>query len=130
MPTVIGIDFDNTIVCCDQLFFDIAREMGIVPESIARTKNAVREHIRAHYSNDRWTILQSEVYGRRLLEAKPYPGVVEFFIFCRAHAVLTCIISHKSQYPAAGERCDLHRSALAWLLENGFFSVNSSGLSP
>lgn len=130
MRRIVGIDFDNTIVCCDEVFFDLAVEMGMIPKSVDKAKNAVRDYIRAHFSDEHWTLLQSEVYGLRLIEAKPYPGVGDFFVACREHGVVAQIISHKTQYPAVGKRYDLHQSALSWLSENGFFDAGSIGLSP
>ena len=36
----IGIDFDNTIVCYDELFGQLAREQDLVPDHIPSTKTA------------------------------------------------------------------------------------------
>jgi hypothetical protein len=128
-PLMIGVDFDNTIVCYDNLFFDVAMEMGLVSGEVERSKKAVRDHILAHHSNDEWTLLQSEVYGACLLEAEPHPGVMEFFRYCRRHTVPVCIVSHKSRFPAVGKAYDLHRSAWAWLEARGFFAPNGIHLS-
>lgn len=130
MTRIIGIDFDNTIVCCDEVFFSLAVEMGMVPSTVEKAKNAVRDYIRAYSSDEDWSVLQSEVYGPRLREARPYPGASDFLMDCREHGVVTHVISHKSQYPAAGKRHDLHQAALSWLSENGFFATEGAGLSP
>jgi hypothetical protein len=127
---IVGIDFDNTIVCCDEVFFNLAVEMGMIPNSVDKAKNAVRDYIRAHFSNQHWTLLQAEVYGLRLIEAKPYPGVRDFLVACRENGVVVQIISHKTRYPAAEKKYDLHRSALSWLSANGFFDADNIGLSP
>lgn len=128
MTPIIGIDFDNTIVCYDAIFFDVARELRLVPDSIEKTKKAVRSHIQNHLSNDHWTRLQAEIYGARLLDARPFPAVVDFFMTCHCHGIPTSIISHKSQYPAMGTQYDLRQSALMWLDRNGFFA-HTIGLS-
>ena len=99
-------------------------DLGFISETVGKSKTAVRDHVRAQRSNDRWTVLQGEVYGARLLEAPPYPGVTEFFRYCRMHAIPSCIISHKSRFPAAGKLYDLHCSALSWLEANGFFAAD------
>mgnify|MGYP003339752174 CR=1 FL=1 len=44
---LIGIDFDNTIVSYDSLFYKVAAEQKAVPTTVARTKLAVRDHLRA-----------------------------------------------------------------------------------
>lgn len=126
---IIGVDFDNTIVCYDSVFFNVGLELGLVPESIGKTKQEVRRYIQMHLSNDLWTMLQGEVYGARLLEAEPFPGVTEFFVICRQRGIPIRIISHKSRYPALGKPYDLHRAAMAWLDKHGFFAANSIGLS-
>lgn len=126
---MIGVDFDNTIVCYDELFYKVAIDMGFVSETVGKSKTAVRDHVRAQQTDDKWTVLQAEVYGARLLEAPPYPGVIEFFRQCRNHSLPACIVSHKSQLPAAGKAYDLHRSALSWLEVHGFFAADGIQLS-
>jgi hypothetical protein len=127
---LIGVDFDNTIVCYDGIFFDVALEMGLITEGIEKSKTAIRDYIQAHHANQAWTLLQSEVYGAHMSEARPYPGVAEFFECCRRQSVSLWIISHKSLYPAVGKAYNLHRSALAWLAENGFLRSDGALLSP
>lgn len=87
-----------------------------------RRKEAIRSYIKNRLTNDEWTLLQAEVYGPRVLEAKPFPGALEFLASCRSCAARPRIISHKGQYPAAAKKYDLHECALLWLRENGFFS--------
>ena len=43
---LVGLDFDNTIVCYDRLFHRLARERGLIPEHVPATKGAVRDHLR------------------------------------------------------------------------------------
>lgn len=126
MPALIGVDFDNTIVCYDELFYETARKVGLVSESVERSKTAVRAHVRSRHSDEKWALLQSEVYGARLFDAPPYPGVVEFFQCCRDRSIPVCVVSHKSRFPAAGDSHDFHRSALEWLEEYGFFSASGN----
>jgi hypothetical protein len=44
---MIGIDFDNTIVCYDEVFGRVAVEQGLVPPHAATSKTAIRDHLRA-----------------------------------------------------------------------------------
>lgn len=112
----IGIDFDNTIVRYDDLFWTCAREQDLVGDEVPRTKRAVRDAIRLlPQGNERWTELQGLVYGHRILEADPAPGVVEFLERCRDLDVDVVIISHKTLTPAAGPAWNLHDAARAWL---------------
>ena len=75
----IGVDFDNTIVSYDALFYKVAREQNLVPDTIPINKVAVRDYLRRIGHEDRWTEMQGYVYGARMGEAVGYPGAVEFF---------------------------------------------------
>ena len=79
----IGIDFDNTIICYDTVFYTIALEKGLITKDISQNKDSVRDHLRASGKEDIWTELQGLVYGARIHEALPFPGVINFFSVCR-----------------------------------------------
>ena len=79
----IGIDFDNTIVCYDDIFYNLAINKGWIKENRRLSKNEVRDVI--HRSNNgikKWKILQSIVYGDLILDAPPMPEVFEFIKIC------------------------------------------------
>jgi len=117
----VGVDFDNTIVCYDALFHRCARERGLIPEGVPPTKQAIREYLwNLPGGNTPWTELQSEVYGRRILEADPFPGVRECFARCWAADMRVSVISHKDRFPALGEKTDLRAAARMWLEAKGF----------
>ena len=118
----IGIDFDNTIVCYDRIFHRIAMEKSLIPENLPVSKGSVRDYLRAMDQEDIWTELQGYVYGARMVEADPFPGVYEFFAECRARGLSLFIISHRTRYPFLGEQYDLHESAYAWLKEYNFLN--------
>ena len=44
---IVGVDFDNTIVAYDALFHRVASERGLIPATVAATKIAVRDALRA-----------------------------------------------------------------------------------
>jgi len=125
----VGVDFDNTIVRYDSLFHRACFEKGLIPESVPKIKAEVRSYLCRIGREDTWTEMQGEVYGRRMSEAEPFPGVIEFFRACREAGVKLSIISHKTRYPYAGERYDFHEAALRWLEENRFFDPSQIGLS-
>ena len=112
----IGIDFDNTIVCYDGVFHRLAVEQTLVPDTVPRNKNAVRDYLREAGREDDWTELQGLVYGCHMDEAELFPGVKEFFSAARTQGFAIQIISHKTQFPARGEKWDLHKSASLWLV--------------
>ena len=125
---MIGIDFDNTIVCYDDVFQAIAVEQGLVPPHAATSKTAIRDHLRSVGQEDRWTELQGTIYGPRMMDARPFPGVVEFFAACRAAGLPIAIVSHRTRFPYLGERHDLHAAARDWLARHGFHDPTGIGL--
>ena len=127
---LVGIDFDNTVVCYDPLFHRIAVERKLIPAHISMTKGAVRDYLRTCDREDAWTALQGYVYGERMQEALPFPGVRGFVIRCNQLDVPVRIISHKTTHPFAGPQYDLHGEAHAWLHAYGFYESYSTGLGP
>jgi hypothetical protein len=125
---VIGIDFDNTIVCYDDVFGRVAVEQGLVPPEVATSKTAIREHLRSVGQEDRWTELQGTIYGPRMTDARPFPGVIEFFAACRAAGLPVAIVSHRTRVPYLGPRHDLHAAARDWLVRYGFHDPAGIGL--
>ena len=125
---LLGIDFDNTIVCYDALFHKVAREQGLIPADVPVNKSDVRNYLRRVDNEAAWTEMQGYVYGGRMSEAAPYPGVLEFFRACRAAGIPTSIVSHKTRHPFLGEKYDLHAAATAWLEQQGFFDPAQIGL--
>jgi len=124
----IGVDFDNTIVCYDELFHKVAREKHLIPADVPVNKSDVRNYLRRAGNEDAWTEMQGYVYGARMAEAAPYPGVFEFLQACRAAGICISIISHKTRHPFLGEKHDLHAAATNWLEQQGFFDPASLGL--
>ncbi|HCY88160.1 MAG TPA: hypothetical protein DHV36_23690 [Desulfobacteraceae bacterium] len=116
----IGVDFDNTIINYDMVFNRAGCEMGLIPDNLEPGKNSVRDYLRRVGKEDDWTWLQGYVYGTQLHHAEPYRGVMDFFRFCDENSITACIISHKTRYPYAGDKHDLHRSARMWIENNGF----------
>jgi len=127
-PLRLGVDFDNTIVCYDALFHRVALEDGCIPASLPANKSDVRNHLRAIGREDVWTEMQGRVYGSRMAEADPFPGVLDFFKACRAAGLPVCIVSHKTRHPFAGKKHDLHAAALDWLVRQGFFDTAPGGI--
>lgn len=121
-PIRIGIDFDNTIICYDGVFHKIAYEKGLIPETLPEGKNSVRDYLRKQDKEDEWTRLQGLIYGTRLAEAKPFPGVMDFFSYATATSdIQVYIVSHKTKKPYLGPEYDLHKAADDWILTNNLF---------
>ncbi|MBT4402033.1 MAG: phosphotransferase [Bacteroidetes bacterium] len=125
----IGIDFDNTIVCYDKVFYKVAVENCLIPTDTPSYKNSVRDYLRKMGNEDEWTRLQGLVYGTKMDEAEAFEGVFDFLHWCRQNKIDVSIVSHKSRYPYIGPKYDLHLAALQWMEVQGFFELNKLGLS-
>ncbi|MFT4551414.1 MAG: methionine salvage enolase-phosphatase E1 [Chlamydiales bacterium] len=126
---LIGVDFDNTIVCYDQLFHTVALEQNLIPPSFPACKSEVRDFLRERNKEDTWTEMQGYIYGKRMVEAKPFPGVVNFFRECHNRDIEVYIVSHRTQRPYLGKQYDLHQAAEEWLGVQGFYDPKGIGLT-
>ena len=126
---LVGVDFDNTIVRCDELFHRAAVELGLILTAVAVSKAEVRQQLRESGREDAWTELQGYVYGVLIRDAPLFSGVREFFVRCRERGVGVCIISHKTRHPVLGRAYDLHRAAHEWLERQGFYAARGIGLA-
>lgn len=122
----IGVDFDNTVICYDGMFHRAAVDKGLIPESVGRAKNEVRDYLRAQDREQEWTELQGHVYGERVTECRPYPGALEFFTACVQQGVEVFVVSHKTRHPYIGPKHDLHAAARGWI---DFVGLLDTGLS-
>ena len=120
---IVGIDFDNTLVCYDTIFWKIAREQGVIPPLLPKLKDEVRGHLRFSGAEDLWTELQGIVYGKRIIEADPFPGAIDFITNAKKRGHKIAIISHRTKHPVIGEKTDLHAAARLWLASKGLEQV-------
>lgn len=127
---LVGLDFDNTIVCYDGLFHQLARERGLIPADLPATKGHVRDYLRSIGREPDWTEMQGIGYGPRIVDASPFPGVKSFLRHCAQEGLHCVIISHKTRHPYLGEKHDLHEAAHRWLHAHGFYDTPATGLSP
>ena len=125
----VGLDFDNTIVTYDRLFHRVALAAGLIAAGVPASKRDVRDAIRRlPGGEDAWTRLQGVVYGSRMAEAEPASGVEAFLGACAAAGVRVSIISHKTEFPALGERVSLREAARSWLAARGL--ADRHGIAP
>jgi hypothetical protein len=125
----IGLDLDGTIVVYDDVFHKHAVERFGLPSRVPPEKTAVRDWLRANAAGESgWIELQRIVYGLRILEATPAPGVEAFLSACRDAGIDVSIISHKTRLSVAAPPVDLHAAALEWLDRHGFFAEHGFGL--
>lgn len=121
----IGLDFDNTIVNYDKVFYDVALEWEIIPKHVPANKLAVRNFLREAGNEDRWTEMQGYVYGARMDGALLYPGLIDFVQQVKKVGRSLVIISHKTAYPFLGPKYDLHAAARHWIEKNVCLEGNS-----
>lgn len=131
MSSIIGIDFDNTIVSYDELVYREAVERGLLKRPVRKTKKIIRDAIRELPEGEiEWQKIQADIYGPGMDGATVISGVFDFFIFCKTHNMKTYIVSHKTQYANYDTTgTDLRLKALKWLEREGFFRTDLSGLS-
>ena len=120
--TLLGLDFDNTLVRYDELFHQLALERNLIMESLPPDKTTIRDYLRSQGKDEQFTLLQGEAYGLRILEAKPNEGVINALTEIKKKGIDMAIISHKTRRPYKGPAYDLHKGALDWLNKHNFFS--------
>ena len=130
MKHVIGIDFDNTISCCDHIFHEEALSLGLIEQDDPKDKTSIRDHIRTHHGDIAWQQLQGKVYGPRMKDAELIPGVKNFLILCRAHGEKIYVISHKTEFARYDEtHTNLREAALQWMAQEFFLNTGEWGIS-
>jgi len=112
---LIGIDFDNTIVCYDQAIKVLASEFFNLPIGIARTKLGVRNYLRSTGQNGAWTEFQGLLYGPGMHYAQTFEGVITTLHELAQKGHRMVIVSHRSRRPYAGPDFDLHAAAIDWV---------------
>jgi hypothetical protein len=112
---LIGIDFDNTVVSYNALFYKVAVEQALVSADLPKSKLAVRDYLRKIDNESAWTELQGYVYGTKMGDATAYPFVIDFVKFARTKGISIAIVSHKTKHPFAGPKYDLHEAARSWI---------------
>jgi hypothetical protein len=127
----IGVDFDNTIVCYDQAFEQVGREVALLPAHFRGGREAAKAWLLERRPDGYlWEKLQGLVYGRCIGQAKMFDGVAEFFRTCRkSPEVIVKIVSHKTVRAHHDPTdTDLRKCAMDWMAEQGFFESSTFGL--
>ena len=127
--TLLGLDFDNTLVRYDKLFHLLAVEKGLIEKSLPADKTAIRDYLRSQGQDEQFTLLQGEVYGLRILEAEPAEGMLNALGELHQRGIPMVLVSHKTRTPYKGPAYDLHQAAWSWLEKHGFFAPDELGWS-
>lgn len=130
--SLVGLDFDNTIVLYDAVFREEGEAMGLLPAGFSGGKDAVRAHLRSRAGGAAdWTRLQARVYGPGLARARPAPGLFDFLDACRSADRPVAIVSHKTEFAAADPGgTNLRDAARAWIAAHGLTDRKNGGIAP
>ena len=125
--TLLGLDFDNTLVEYDEAFHQLALEKKLITNLVPADKTAIRNCLREEGKEEAFTLMQGEIYGNSILKAKPADGMKKALTRLRRKGIKMVLVSHKTQYPYIGPRYDLRKAALSWLEKNGLFEEAITG---
>lgn len=120
----IGIDFDNTIICYDNVFCDLAKTWQLVDDNYQGTKRELRDHIRLLPEGDIiWQRMQGQTYGPLVCQAQMFEGFKEFVAACHANPTIELfIVSHKTEFGHFDEsKTNLRDAARAWMRSQQLF---------
>ena len=110
----IGIDFDNTLISYDEIFYKIAFSKGLIKENIPKTKVGLRDYFIKNNLEEVFTKLQAEVYGPQIINANIFDGVLDTLTYLSKENSIV-IVSHKTIYPYSGPKYKLRDYADKWL---------------
>ena len=98
----IGVDFDNSIVSYEQVFYEIAQMDNIKINSYTLSgsyKTQVKIALAKKIDGDiEWQQIQWYVYGLGISSAQIMFGFFNFVLNCRLNNWDVYIVSHKSEY--------------------------------
>jgi len=123
----IGIDFDNTISNYEKILYKLAIKKKIIkPEVTNFNKLIIKKNIlNKTKSIEEWKKIQSQIYGKYMLEAKLFEGFAKFILLCNYKKIEVFIVSHKTKYPHYNfDKIDLRNQAVLWMKKNNFFKTN------
>jgi len=115
---IVGFDFDNTIIDYTLSFVELSKKKNLVPPDINKDKISIRNYLRDRNIEKEWTILQGEVYGKNIMNAVIYKGLINAFEYLSNKNFKIKIISHKTKFPYIGEKVNLRNAAIEWIKKN------------
>jgi hypothetical protein len=112
---LIGLDFDNTIVCYDKAIAKLAAALPDLPTALPRNKLAIRDFLRRSNRELEWTAFQGAIYGPGMTHAEPFAQALEVMQTLKEMGHSLSIVSHRSLRPYVGPAYDLHAAARGWI---------------
>ena len=120
--TLVGLDFDNTLVRYDRLFYNLALERHLISKDTPMDKIEIRNSLRKRGLEEDFTLLQGEVYGPEIINAEAAPGMLKALNEINDCGIKMVLVSHKTKHPYKGPNYNLHKSAILWLERHQFLS--------
>ena len=127
----IGFDFDNTLVCYEDVFALESKNLGFMPVNWRGSKQELKDELLRRSDGERlWQTLQGRVYGFGMEKAVLFPGVAPFLMRSRYRGDEMFIVSHKTEYGHFDStKTPLREAALDWMESKGFFEQSRFGLA-
>jgi len=128
---IIGLDFDNTLACYNDIFSSEAKLKGLISEKWEGSKYDLKQIINSQQGGQTvWQKLQGQVYGPSMKYATLFPGVARFLLRCKLEGHKIFIVSHKTKYGHFDKTKTLLRDeSLKWMESQGFFKNNVYGIN-
>ena len=114
---IIGFDFDNTIIDYSKAFKFLINKK-IKKKGLNLNKDTLKNFLIKNKKENEWTVIQGEVYGKYIIEAKLYKGFIKLFKYLLKKNIKIFIVSHKTKYPYLGEKINLRKAATKWIQKN------------
>jgi hypothetical protein len=128
---LIGLDFDNTLACYNDVFSSEAKIEGLVNEQWKGSKQELKLLLSTLEDGQTiWQKMQGRVYGPSMQKATLFPGVARFLLRCKLKGHTVFIVSHKTKYGHYDKTKTLLREAsLKWMDSQGFFKDDVFGIN-
>jgi len=128
---LIGLDFDNTIACYNDVFTSEAKIKGLVNNDWKGSKQDLKLLLDSQEDGQTiWQTIQGQVYGPSMQKATLFPGVARFLLRCKLEGHTVFIVSHKTKYGHFDKTKTLLREAsLTWMGSQGFFKDTLYGVN-
>ena len=127
---LIGLDFDNTLACYNDVFSSEAKIEGLVNEQWKGSKQELKFLLSTLEDGQTiWQKMQGRVYGPSMQKATLFPGAARFLLRCKLKGHTVFIVSHKTKYGHYDKTKTLLREAsLKWMDSQGFFKNDVFGI--
>lgn len=124
----IGIDFDNTIICYNDVFRRLALQKNLISADFNGNKTELRDAIRQTHGDITWQHLQGKAYGLEINHAQMFAGFKDFIKACSQNSQIELfIVSHKTEFGHFDEtQTSLPDAARRWLKQQAILSDDAS----